>query len=109
MLCCALRDAKGVRCFRPSGKEAFEQINVYSADNGGCKQRESDGNFEKNWCGAEPGATLCAHWLPVYATFVYLSHVASTRRTYSKGDHNKDDGFCHPFMLKVCSQHDAGQ
>ena len=52
---CARREAKGLRCFRPCGHEAFEQINVYSADNGGCKQRESDGNFEKNWYGA--GAT----------------------------------------------------
>ena len=26
------------------------------------------------------------------------------RRTYSKEEHNKDDGFCHPFMLKVSSQ-----
>ncbi len=53
-----------MRCFRPSGEESFEQINVYSADNGGCKQRESDGNFEKNWCGSDPGATQYSHWLP---------------------------------------------
>ena len=53
------RESKGLRCFRPCGSESFEQINVYTADNGGCKQRASDGHFEKYWYVAGVNTVPC--------------------------------------------------